>query len=273
MKKDNWYHVGDSAAEAYERNMVRGVFAAWAKFLVGAAAIEPGETILDIACGTGIVARHAAASTGPGGAVTGLEMNPAMLDVARRLSPAGGATMSWVEADATDMPLPDDAFDVALCQQGVQFFKQREAALAGMRRVLKPGGRLLFTVWRPLRHAIGHDAVAEAVEKHVGEAAAESRRGPFRMENREQLRELLTGAGFADVAVNIAAVLVRFDSARDLVESMMQGTPLAPHMQDAGPETVAKVIEMVEARTADHLDDSGLAFPMQSWLATGRAPG
>jgi ubiquinone/menaquinone biosynthesis C-methylase UbiE len=273
MTKENWYHVGGSAAEAYQRNMVRGVFATWAKFLVDSAAIEPGETILDIACGTGIVARHAAAATGPGGAVTGLEINRAMLDVARRLAPSDGAAMRWIEADAADMKLPDDAFDVVLCQQGVQFFKQREAALAGMRRVLKPGGRLLFTVWRPLRHAIGHDAVADAVEKHVGAEAAETRRTPFHMENREQLRELLTGAGFTDVAITIAAALVRFDSARDLVESMMQGTPLAPYMADAGPETVAKVIAMVEARTADHLDDSGLAFPMQSWLATGRAPG
>lgn len=203
--------------------------------------------------------------------MTGLELNRAMLDVARKLSPGGGAAMEWVEGNAENMPLPDGAFDVALCQQGVQFFKQRDAALAEMARVLKPGGRLLFTVWRPLEHAVGHAAVADAVEKFIGVDAAQTRRTPFSFNDRAQIGKLLDDAGFDDASVTIAAAMVRFETARDLVQSMIDGTPLAPFMADAGPEIVDALIAMVEDRTADYIDDEGLGYPMQAWLATGRA--
>ncbi len=115
MAGDNKFHVSGNAADSYERNMVRGVFSVWAANLVEIAAIAPGEKILDIACGTGVVARRAAEATGPSGAVTGLELNKAMLDVARNLAPSGGAAMEWVEGNAENMALPDGAFDVALC--------------------------------------------------------------------------------------------------------------------------------------------------------------
>ncbi len=140
-----------------------------------------------------------------------------------------------------------------------------------MRRVLKPGGRLFFTVWRPLEHAVGHAAVADAVEKYIGVDAAETRRAPFRIGGRTEIRDLLDKAGFSQTSVTIAAAMVHFSSARDLVQSMIDGTPLAPFMADSGPETVRDLIAMVEDRTADYLDDAGLSYPMQSWVATGRA--
>jgi len=111
----NAYHLSDNTAEMYQANMVRYMFIPWTARLMMTAAIQPGERILDVACGTGVVTRAAAIAAGPNGVVTGVDVNPAMLSVAGSLEPVDGAPIDWIQADACDMPAPDDSFDVALC--------------------------------------------------------------------------------------------------------------------------------------------------------------
>ena len=105
--------------------------------------------MLDVACGTGTVARLAAARVGSAGAVTGVDLTPGMLAVARRIE-AEGAPIDWQEASADRLPLPDASADVALCSLGLQFFPDRPAALREMRRVLIPGGRLAVNAPGPI---------------------------------------------------------------------------------------------------------------------------
>ena len=97
--------------------------------LVEVAALRPGERVLDVACGTGVVARLAAQQVGTAGQVTGVDLNAGMLAVARALSPPPGATITWVEGSAVAIDLADVQFDVVLCQQGLQFFPDQPAAL------------------------------------------------------------------------------------------------------------------------------------------------
>jgi ubiquinone/menaquinone biosynthesis C-methylase UbiE len=104
--QQHWQLVGTSAAEGYERFMVPAIFAAWAPTLIEAAAIQPGESILDVACGTGVVTRLAAAQVGDAGRVVGLDFNAGMLEVARSLPLTPGARIEWCEASAFAMPLP-----------------------------------------------------------------------------------------------------------------------------------------------------------------------
>jgi ubiquinone/menaquinone biosynthesis C-methylase UbiE len=149
----DWTGSGGSAAELFERYGVQAIFGPWAADLVALAAPQPGERVLDVACGTGAVARLAAQRVGPTGAVAGLDLNPEMLVVARSQPPPDGTRIAWHEGNASAMPLADAAFEVVLCQQGVQFFPDRAAALREMHRVLAPGGRLVLSVWRSLRAA------------------------------------------------------------------------------------------------------------------------
>jgi SAM-dependent methyltransferase len=174
-----WPEVGGSAAEVYERQSVPALLAPWAPQLVELAGVQPGERILDVACGTGVVARLAAERTGSAGRVVGLDINPAMLAVARSLPPVAGAPIDWVEASVLAMPFPDASFDVVLCQQGLQQFPGRPAALREMRRVLVPGGRVALSVWGRIEANPGFAALAEALERHVGSEAANNRRAPF----------------------------------------------------------------------------------------------
>jgi ubiquinone/menaquinone biosynthesis C-methylase UbiE len=136
----DWTAYGGSAAEIYERHMVPAIFGPWAEDLLALATPLPGERVLDVACGTGVVARLVAQRVGPSGTVVGFDLNPGMLTVARSLPPPSGARIEWREGNVSAIPLPDATFDLVLCQQGLQFFPDRSAALREMRRVWGPVG-------------------------------------------------------------------------------------------------------------------------------------
>jgi len=146
MPQHEQWQLRGNAAELYERYVVPYILGPWAPGLVELAALQPGEHVLDLACGTGVVARLAATKVEPTGHVTGLDLNAAMLAVARSLPPPPGTSITWVEGSAVAMDLPDASFDVILYQQGFQFFPDQPAALREMHRVLVPGGRVLLSV-------------------------------------------------------------------------------------------------------------------------------
>jgi SAM-dependent methyltransferase len=141
-----WQLTGD-AAERYERYVARYVLGPWAPLLVDAARLQPGERALDVACGTGVVARAAAERVGPAGQVTGIDLNAGMIRVARSLPRPAGARIEWLERSALDLGLADASVDAVLCQQGLQFFPDKPRALREMRRVLRRAGRLALSVW------------------------------------------------------------------------------------------------------------------------------
>lgn len=140
-----WQQVCGSA-EHYERELVPVLFEPWARELVDLADPQPGEQVLDLACGTGLVARLAASPVSASGAVTGLDANRDMLAVARRVAATVRPAIDWRLATATDTGLPDAAFDVGFCEQGLQFFDDRQAALRELHRVVRPGGRVAISV-------------------------------------------------------------------------------------------------------------------------------
>src|SRR2546423_849388 len=170
MSQQSGYQVSGDAAQLRERYSVRYFIGPWAPGLVAVAALQPGERVLDVACGTGVVTRIAAPAVGSKGQVTGLDINAGMLAVARSLPPPSGASISWVEGNAVAMDFPDASFEVILCQQGLQFFPDQSRALREMHRVLVPGGRVALSVWKS--DGPYHNAVAEALEHHVGIEAA-----------------------------------------------------------------------------------------------------
>jgi len=119
MSELSGFQVSADAAKLREQYSIRYFIGPWAPGLVALAALQPGECVLDVACGTGLVTRLAAPEVGPTGQVTGVDINAAMLAVARSLPPPSGAAITWVEGDAGAMDFPDASFEVILCQQGL----------------------------------------------------------------------------------------------------------------------------------------------------------
>ncbi len=190
-------------AEIYDRYYGPAMFAPWAEVLLQLAAPRPGERALDLACGTGIVTRQLAPRLGPGGSLVAVDLRPTMLAVARSLPPPEGAAVDWRQGDAMALALPGGAFDLVVCQQGLQFFADRAAALREVRRVLAPGGRAAFAVWREVAQQGVFQALVAAEIRHLaplGITAAHAN-APFVLGDPAELRGLFEGAGFGRIEV------------------------------------------------------------------------
>jgi SAM-dependent methyltransferase len=254
-----WQLRGD-AAEAYERYLVPAFFAPFADRLIDLAAPRLADRALDVACGTGIVARKLSALVHR---TVGLDPNAEMLAVARAKAPS----LEWVQAEAGAMPLPDAAFDVVACQQGVQFFPDRAAGLREIRRVLVPGGRLAVSAWRASVHNPGWMRLAEALDRHAGPAVGALQRVPFSLGPAE-LRALLHEAGFRSIAVRIAIHAVRFPSAGELLLRQEAASPLAGPLSALAADVRETLIRDFTEALRPHTDDDGVSFPMETHLVT-----
>jgi ubiquinone/menaquinone biosynthesis C-methylase UbiE len=270
MSKSDAYTLSGNAAEMYEHNMVPAIFKSFADDLLEFADLAQGETVLDVACGTGIVSRLAWPKVAPKGRVVGLDVNPKMLEAARRAAHEGSA-IEWTEGNATAIPLPDGGFGVVLCQHGLQYFPDRPLALREMHRVLADRGRLVLNVMRAVQYNPGHAVFADVLERRVNAEAAATRRAPFKLSDRSELRDLVTDAGFRDAVVSLTTRMTRFPTAEAMVRIMMAGTPLGAVMSQQDASVLQQVIDDVTAGLAEYNDDHGLAIPMQGWVVTARA--
>lgn len=232
MSEPGQWQVAGSAPEVYERELVPAVFGPWAPIVIGLAHPNPGERVVDIACGTGIVARVAAARVGPSGSVDAVDLNPGMLSVARSVATTKGdsASIQWHEASADKLSFPKRSFDIAHCQLGLQFFADRLAALREMHRVLVPEGRPALMVWRGIGESPGFQELAEILEKNISPAAAAIMRAPFGLSDASELTQLVEAAGFRDIKVHQRAGSIQFPSIERFVSSYIAGSPLAGHV-------------------------------------------
>lgn len=215
-------------AEAYEQFLVPAIFEPWARAVLRAHPPAPGRRVLDVACGTGIGARLAASIVGRTGLVAGLDADHGMLSIARAIRPSfEDASIEWHLASALQMPFRDHEFDYVLCLEGLQFFADRPAGLREMRRVLRPGGRFVASVWGTVEQNPGYHAIAEGLRRFVSVDAA--RLPAFTLADADTLRALGSGAGFTEVSVNVESLTLAVPSAREFVDWVAAGAPTTRH--------------------------------------------
>jgi len=273
MNQQGQWQVAGSAPEVYERELVPAVFGAWAPILVELAHPRPGERVVDVACGTGIVARIVAARVGPKGTVVGVDLNPGMLSVARSAvstDPRASAPLQWQEASADKLPFPDGSFDIVYCQLGLQFFVDRAAALREMRRILGAEGRLALMVWRGIDESPGFAVLAESLERHVGQGAAAIMRAPFALSDADQLEALVRAADFENVTIQQRSGMVRFTSVERFVLSYVAGSPLAGPVSQANDAAREALITDVRNGLKKYTSDTELAFPIAAHMLSAR---
>lgn len=271
MTQPEKWQLGGSAPEVYEARLVPAIFGPWAPLLVAKAALHAGERVLDVACGTGVVTRLAAQQVGPAGQVVGLDLNAGMLARAKAAPSPPGAVVDWREGDAGALPFEAGSFDAVICQLGFQYFPDRERAAREMCRVLKPTGRLVALVWRGLSHSPGFSVLATALERNVSTAAAAVMRAPFVFgDNPDEFRGLLAQAGFRTVRVGSDVRMVRFSSPTDFVQYQVAGSPLSPHVAAVGDAERETLLREVTAAMQAHVNDDGLAFPIEGHIAVAQ---
>jgi ubiquinone/menaquinone biosynthesis C-methylase UbiE len=242
------------------------MFGPWAPELVRRARPLPGERVLDVACGTGAVTRLLPALVGAGGRVVGLDINAAMLKIASGL----GLAVEWVRASALEMPFANAAFDVVLCQQGVQFFPDRASALREMRRVLAPAGRLAIATWSTIARNPAFHVLNEAGLRHIGVPIMAQ---PYSLPDADTVRALLADAGYRDITIDAVEKRIRFTSAAAFVQSMLPAaattvTVLQEMDEDERAALVVAVERDVVAALHRFEGADGLVFPTRSHLAS-----
>lgn len=266
MGEQSGYQVTADAAHMRERYSVRYFIGPWAPGLIAVAALQQGERVLDVACGTGVVTRLAASAVGPTGQVTGVDINAAMLAVARSLAPPSGLSITWVEGNAVAMDFPDASFDVILCQQGLQFFPDKAAALREMHRVLVPSGRVVLSVWKSAGPY--NVAVADALEHHVGVEAATRFRASRIVPDAEALYRLLIEAGFPVVEIRPSTMTIRLPSLETFVLGHLSGMPIAAAVAALSEEQRAALGKQVKSALELYADGTGVAVPDAVNIAT-----
>jgi ubiquinone/menaquinone biosynthesis C-methylase UbiE len=268
VEQERWQLAG-SGPDSYEKYQVPSVFEPLARMLLQRVTIRPGQHVLDVACGTGVLARKAAPILGPSGFMMCVDLNAKMLEIAHRCAPDGGARLEWKQGDATSLPCADAAFDVVLCQQGLQFFPDKTGALREMHRVLKPGGQVGVSVWSIVEHSPCSLAIAEALRRHVGAEVAQRYLAPFSFGDSAELYASMNHAQFRQVKVETAVIMRRLLPPMESIPGLLASTPVGPEIAALAQGIRDLIVDEVATAMSRYRDDDGLTVPQETNMAFG----
>ena len=266
---ESWQIAGDSPA-AYEEYLVPGFFKPWADKLVQLSSPSPGSDILDVACGTGIVARTAASKLGSDARVTGLDINQQMLNKASEMAEMEGLEIDWQQGDAGDLPFEDNRFDNLFCQQAMQFFPEPQQVLNEMQRVLKPGGVLALNILRSIPFNPAYKILADELEEHAGGTAGTMMRSPFPDWGQNTIHNIVAEAGFEDIQIHLEIISMRYPSPEEFLRREAASSPLAEEIETMEPERRKMLVEDLKISLEAYTDDRGVVFPMETFMVMAR---
>lgn len=261
MATTDTFQIKPEQAELYEERFVPALFAQWVDAVLDAAGVQAGQDVLDVACGTGIVARHAAERVGATGNVTGLDLNPAMLDVAAQVSPH----LTWKQGDVAALPFGDDSFDAVTCQSAAMFFPDLTGALREMARVTRPGGTLAVQVFDLRENQPAYGPWIAMVARHAGEDALRMLGTYWVHGDHHVMRERCARAGLRVTAVHDHTRPAYFPSVEAMVLTEVNATPLADQLTQA--ELDAIIADSYQV-FAPFLSEGGprLALPLTGYV-------
>lgn len=254
----------EAIARSYQELLVPAMFEDCANRVLDAAEPDLGDRILDVACGTGVLARAVADRVGPQGKVVGLDMNPGMLTVAEDLAPE----LDWRQGTAEELPFGNQSFDVVACQLSLMFFEDKRSAIQEMRRVLKSGGRLVVTVFDSVDQIPAYERLIDIYDAVSDEDVAEFLRAPFSLSAPDDLRTLFSEGGFTSPHVSTQELDASFPDVQTLVHADVKGWfPLAGiELADGQMEDV---IRRARSALEKYIEDEGrVTFGMPAHFVT-----
>lgn len=255
------FRLSVEAAEQYESGFVPALFGEWAPVLVDVAGVRPGHFVLDVACGTGVVAREASNRVGSDGGVVGLDLNEAMLAVARRIRPE----IEWRQGDAMALPLDSATFDVVLCQAALMFVPDPGRALRDMARVVKPTGTVGIQVWASRDEQTGFKPFYEVVARQAGPDAVDIISAYWTLGDLERLTALCADAGLRILSTMTRTGAIRLPSIDDYVTTEVESTPLVDRIS---ADAYHRIREEARIELAGFNTDDGFRMPIVGHVIT-----
>ncbi len=267
VKKSGW-QLGKGGPEAYEKFIAPAFGGVWAQDIVERAALRKGDRILDVGCGTGIVARFAYQSLGDSVHITGIDVNRIALEKAREISERNATRVEWKQADVTALPFPDDEFDVLLCQQGLQYFPDRSRALSEIHRVLVDQGRIVFSVWRSIEFSPFYLAIHKALQDYVSQKTAAVLASAYTLSDSVLLRTLFEGAKFKNINIRIVVKQMRYSPLEEFLFGSIFASPFANDILALEYLKREEMFQTIHKSISNYIDDDGLAAPMECYVVS-----
>ncbi|GGZ25105.1 class I SAM-dependent methyltransferase [Streptomyces poonensis] len=267
MTDETGFQLKGSAPERYEQ-YVAPIMAPFIEAVLDIVDLFPGAQVLDLACGTGFVARAAAARVGPPGHVCAVDVNEGMLRVAAARAPRWYPDIEFTQAPADALPFEEATFDVVICQQGAQFFPDLDAALKEAARVLRPGGRIALTTWAPKERSPYFDAQYRVIEEYGSPDDTAAFRRAFSC-TADRLAAAFVASGLRDGTVHLVTRHVVTPPLTDWVPGLMASVPWTRSLTEAGPDLMARASRALCDLLVNHKAPDGTAtLPFTTLLAT-----
>src|SRR5215470_2957079 len=271
MSENKGFQFTDAVPIAYEEVLVPRLFEPWALQLLDECNLRPNAVVLDVATGPGTVARLAAKRIGSGGRVVATDISRPMLDVANsKPSSSDSAPITYIESPAAPLGVESAAFDFVVCQQGLQFFPDRLAAITEMRRALRPGGQLAIATWSRIGENPFYAALHAALRESVPGDLADRLLAPFSWPDAQDLKNTVEAAGFHEIRVRSATLPLIFEGGIAQSARALAATPLAPSLATLPAGTHHRLNTAIDAHVAPLLKDGKVSGKMTSNIAIAR---
>ena len=268
MSTSTEWQLAHEAAERYETILVPAILGPFARALVDWSNLHPGETVVDVGCGTGTAARYAAERVGPAGRVIGVDINAGMIGVAGSIPPSPeSAPVEWYENSAYQLFLDDNAAGVALCAQTLQFLADRGQALSEMYRVLQPAGRVAVSLWCAIEENPYFQVLLEAVARHVGPETAAGLGTAFGLTSAEEIQTLMAGAHFQNIVTTVMQLDLALPELAAFVPRHISATPMSAGYVAAGAAAQQAVVGEIVEQLAEYQTGQWVQIPFRSHLA------
>ena len=269
MNTADTYQLSTKAAEGYEQQKVPSLFGPMARATFDAISLPEGAHVIDVACGTGIISKVASERLAGIGRIVGTDLNPAMIDVARTTMPATRHTIEWFACDVTELPFEDGEFDIAFCQQGLQFFPNKPKALSEIRRVLATDGQPFLTCWKSVTPLF--QAVSDSLRLRIGDEIAEQALRPFAFRDGNVISSLLRKAGFKIDEVSSLVVDRHLIPPRRAVRAEILAQPYEQPLRASGDAAIDAIVEDVIVALEPYCNDEAITVPSEAQLFQARA--
>lgn len=253
--------VSEDAARIYEQVYLPALFQQWCPEVIGAAKVKAGDSVVDVACGTGALAIAVADQVGANGKTTGVDINRGMLDIARSKSSA----VEWINAPAEELPFTDDFFDSAVSQFGLMYFENQETAVREMRRVVRPGGSIALAVWDSLDNNPGLAAEEYLWHRVFGDVVDET---PYRLGDKDFLANLLGVSGISHFEILTHGGTARFDSIKQWIHAGARGWTEDDALTD---DELIRLLDAAEKELTEFMTkEDTVVFPTFAHIVTAR---
>lgn len=258
------FQLSEDAAVLYEEQKVPAMFGPLADTTLEIVGLHPDDQMLDVACGTGILARRARQRFGAFPRIVGADLNEGMISIARTLNDPFSRACEWHVADVSKMPFSDHEFSVIFCQQGLQFFPDEGTALHEIKRLLRPGGRLALTIWSGASDLF--KAMDVAVSRHVSPEAEKRFLAPFSYTGSDTLVDLLETIGFDNVTRQDVTVNRVIKNPGTTLIKEITSSPAGAVVIAKGEQVLQAVADDILAEVAHYRRGNDLVIPQSTHL-------